>query len=79
MTWLDLKLILLKPVIERRLTIGLLTRYRRRSLLDIVRKREEFQKKLHEASKHHNYKSQELVLKYRHYLDCLAWVLHADH
>jgi hypothetical protein len=78
MRWVDLKSILLRPVIERRLTLGLLTRYRRRSLLEIVRKREEFQKKLNEASKHHDYKSQELVAKYRYYLDCLTWVLHAD-
>lgn len=78
MTWPDLRYYLLRPFIEHRLAKGLHQRFAIRSLLDIARKREEFRYKLLEAEKQDDDTHRLLAEKYRHYLDTLSWVLHAD-
>ena len=64
--------------IDWRLARGLRTRYQIRSLLDVVRKRQEFEFKLQQAVKKDDVDAQNMALKYQYYLDTLDWVLHAD-
>ena len=77
MTWQDFLALLKRPWSEQQLAVNVADRFHLRSLLEVVRKREEFILKLNEVAKHDTAEHLKLAEKYHHYLETLDWLLDA--